>query len=95
MVIFMATTVSTQIRIDRNIKEQASSLFSNLGLDMSGAVNLFLHQCVMRGGIPFSVEIPHYNKRTLESMAEARCISRDPNSPSYDNLDDLKKALES
>ena len=91
----MATTVSTQIRIDRNIKEQASSLFSNLGLDMSGAFNLFLHQCVMRGGIPFSFKIPHYNKRTLESMAEARRISRDPNSPSYDNLDDLKKALES
>ena len=34
------STVPTQIRIDRNIKEQAGALFSELGLDMSGAVNI-------------------------------------------------------
>ena len=90
----MATTVATQVRIDRSIKEQASMLFSNLGLDMSGAINLFLHQCVMRGGIPFAVEIPHYSKQTLEAMAEARRLSRDPKTPSYDNMEDLKRALE-
>ena len=87
-------TVPTQIRIDRDIKEQAGELFARLGLDMSGAVNMFLHQCVLRGGIPFSIEMPHYNQRTLSAMEEARLISRDPSVPSYDNLDELKKALE-
>ena len=90
----MATTVPTQIRIDRDIKEKAVSLFANLGLDMSGAINMFLHQCVLRGGLPFAVEMPHYSKQTLEAMAEARCVSRDPKVPSYDNMDDLKRALE-
>lgn len=70
-------TAPTQIRIDADIKKQASELFSNLGLDMSSAVNLFLHQCVMRGGIPFSVEMPKYNANTLNAMEEARRISRD------------------
>ena len=88
------STVPTQIRIDRDIKEQAGVLFSGLGLDMSGAVNMFLHQCVLRGGIPFSVEMPHYKQSTLAAMEEARRISRDPNAPSYDNMDDLKRALE-
>ena len=88
------STVPTQIRIDRDIKEQAGVLFSGLGLDISGAVNMFLHQCVLRGGIPFSVEMPHYKQSTLAAMEEARRISRDPNAPSYDNMDDLKKALE-
>ena len=88
------STVPTQIRIDRNIKEQAGALFSGLGLDMSGAVNMFLHQCVLRGGIPFSIEMPRYKKSTLAAMKEARRISRDPNIPSYDNMDDLKRALE-
>lgn len=88
------STVPTQIRIDRNIKEQAGILFSGLGLDMSGAVNMFLHQCVLRGGIPFSVEMPHYKQSTLAAMEEARRISRDPNVPSYDNMDELKRALE-
>ena len=88
------STVPTQIRIDRDIKEQAGILFSGLGLDMSGAVNMFLHQCVLRGGIPFSVEMPHYKQSTLAAMEDARKISRDPNVPSYDNMDELKRALE-
>ena len=88
------STVPTQIRIDRNIKEQAGTLFSRLGLDMSGAVNMFLHQCVLRGGIPFTIEMPHYKQSTLATMEEARRISRDPNVPSYDNMDELKRALE-
>ena len=88
------STVPTQIRIDRDIKEQAGILFSGLGLDMSGAVNMFLHQCVLRGGIPFSIEMPHYKQSALAAMEEARKISRDPNVPSYDNMDDLKRALE-
>ena len=90
----MATTIPTQIRIDRDIKGQAAALFANLGLDMSGAINMFLHQCVMRGGLPFAVEMPRYSKQTLEAMAEARRVSRDSKAPSYDNMDDLKKALE-
>ena len=90
----MATTIPTQIRIDRDIKEKAVSLFANLGLDLSGAINMFLHQCVLRGGLPFAVEMPHYSKQTLEAMAEARRVSRDPKVPSYDNMDDLKRALE-
>ena len=88
------STVPTQIRIDRDIKEQAGILFSGLGLDMSGAVNMFLHQCVLRGGLPFSVEMPHYKQSTLAAMEDARRISRDPNVPSYDNMDELKRALE-
>ncbi len=87
-------TAPTQIRIDSDIKKQATDLFNNLGLDMSGAVNLFLHQCVLRGGLPFTVEMPHYNQSTLEAMAEARRISRNPDVKGYSNMEELKKALD-
>lgn len=87
-------TVPTQIRIDRDVKEQANALFSGLGLDMSGAANLFLHQCVLRGGIPFSIEMPHYNRNTIAAMKEAKKISRDSEVSSYDSMDELKKALD-
>ena len=83
-----------QIRIDPEIKKQATALFSSLGLDMSGAVNLFLYQCVLRGGLPFSVELPQYNEETLAAMAEAERISSDLNVKSYSSIDDLKSALE-
>ena len=62
---------------------------------MSSAVNLFLHQCVLHGGLPFSVEIPQYNKKTLEAMAEAKKISADPNVKGYSTMEELKEALES
>ena len=86
--------VSTQVKIDRDIKEQAGALFFGLGLDMSSAVNMFLHQCVLRGGIPFSIEMPHYKPYTLGAMEDARRISRDADVPSYDSVDELKRALE-
>ena len=35
----MATT-PTQIRIDSTVKEEATALFSELGMDMSNAVNI-------------------------------------------------------
>lgn len=87
-------TVPTQIRIDADIKKQATELFNDLGLDMSGAVNLFLHQCVLRGGLPFSVEMPRYSQRTLDAMEEARRVSRNPDVKGYTSMDELKKALE-
>ena len=87
-------TAPTQIRIDADIKKQATDLFNDLGLDMSSAVNLFLHQCVLRGGLPFRVEMPRYTQRTLDAMDEARRISREPDVRGYTNMDDLRKALE-
>lgn len=88
------STVPTQIRIDADVKKQANELFNDLGMDMSGAVNIFLRQCIMRGGLPFKVEIPRYSKELLNAVDEAKRISRDPNVPGYTNMDDLKKALE-
>lgn len=86
-------TVPTQIRIDADIKRQAAELFSNLGLDMSSAVNLFLHQCVLRGGLPFSVTVPNYSERTLAAMEEAKKISSDPEIQGYSTVEELEKSL--
>lgn len=36
--------VSTSISIDAEVKAQAQELFSDLGLDLSTAINLFLKQ---------------------------------------------------
>ena len=88
------TTTPTQIRIDADVKQDAAALFARLGLDMSGAINLFLHQCVLRGGLPFAVEIPQYSRQTLDAMAEARRISRDPGIRGYTSMEELKAALE-
>ena len=86
-------TTPTQIRIDSNIKEKAVALFSSLGLDMSSAVNMFLYQCILRGGLPFNVELPKYNKETLEAIEEAKRITNDSSVKGYSSMEELKKSL--
>lgn len=65
-------TVPTQIRVEENLKKQSAELFAKLGLDMSSAVNLFLRQCILRGGLPFPIELP-------QKDADATCKQGDEN----------------
>ena len=87
-------TVPTQVRIDADVKRQASKIFAQLGIDMSTAMNIFLRQCVMKGGLPFNVEIPQFNKETLEAIEEAKRISGDPNVKGYKTIEELNAALD-
>lgn len=87
-------TIPTQIRIDEHVKKEVTELFGLLGLDMSSAVNMFLNQCILRGGIPFSIEVPNYSTKVLDAMNEARQISKNPNVVGYTTMEDLKEALE-
>ena len=84
-------TVPTQVRIDETLKKQSVELFSQLGIDMSSAVNMFLKQCVMRDGLPFEVAVPRYKPEVLEAMEEAKSLSRDPKAKRYSSF---SKALE-
>ena len=87
-------TVPTQIRIDENLKKQATELFSQLGMDMSGAMNIFLKQCVMRGGLPFEVVVPQYKPEVLEAMEEAKRISKDPSTKRYSSFSAAMEELD-
>ena len=87
-------TVPTQIRIDENLKKQATELFSQLGMDMSGAMNIFLKQCVMRGGLPFEVAVPQYKPEVLEAMEEAKRISKDPSTKRYSSFSAAMEELD-
>ena len=89
-----STTIPIQIRVDKKTKEEASELFEELGTSMSGAVNMFLKQCVNTGSIPFRVRKPRPSKELLEAMEEAERISRDPNTPKYETVEELIAALE-
>lgn len=87
-------TIPTQVRIDEDLKKQAVELFSQLGLDMSSAMNIFLKQCVLRGGLPFKVELPDYKPEVIEAMEEAKRISRDKNVKRYTDVKELFEELD-
>ncbi len=87
-------TVPTQIRIDEELKKQAMELFGQLGTDLSSATNMFLRQCVLRGGLPFSVELPNYRPEVLEAMEEAKKISRDSKTKKYNSFSEAVEDME-
>ena len=45
-----------QVRIDDNMKQKADSLFSDLGLDTSTAVRIFIAAAIENNGLPFAVK---------------------------------------
>jgi DNA-damage-inducible protein J len=54
----MPKTSSIYTRVEPEIKEQAEQILSRLGIPIANAVNLFLHQVILRKGIPFDVSLP-------------------------------------
>ena len=51
----MGDTTSINLRIDKNLKKDAETLFEALGINMTTAINIFLKQSVREQGIPFHI----------------------------------------
>lgn len=48
---------ATTIRIDPEVKGEAVAVLDELGLSMSGAMNIFLRAVIREGGLPFDVRL--------------------------------------
>ena len=48
---------ATTIRIDPEVKREAVAVLDELGLSMSGAMNIFLRAVIREGGLPFDVRL--------------------------------------
>jgi DNA-damage-inducible protein J len=70
----MAKTASLNIRIDPETKSGAERLFSQFGITITDAVNIFLHQSLMVGGLPFELKQPRCKTETEAAFQEAREI---------------------
>jgi addiction module RelB/DinJ family antitoxin len=49
--------VRVTVRVDRDLKKCADSLFERLGMNMTTALNVFLRKAVEENAIPFPVSI--------------------------------------
>lgn len=89
----MATT-NLNIRTDKEIKEQAEQIFSDLGLNMTTAVNMFLRSTIRENGIPFDLKLEVPNEVTAAAIEEGRRIASDPDVKGYTDMNELKAELE-
>ena len=65
------------LRVDEKTKQSAKKVFESLGLDMSSAVKLYLHQVIINKGIPFPLLTengltPQQEDEILKAEEEAR-----------------------
>ena len=54
----MAKTANLYVRIEPDVKEQAETILSALGIPASNAITMFYKQIILRRGLPFDVKIP-------------------------------------
>jgi len=63
------------IRLDEQIKEQASATLATMGLTIAEAVRVFLAKVIAEKAIPFSIHAPREpNEESREAIAQARAI---------------------
>jgi DNA-damage-inducible protein J len=85
---------NVNVRTDSAIKKQAEEIFTDLGLNMTTAVNLFLRATIRENGLPFDLKLDVPNAETAAAIEEGRRIADDPNERGYNSIDELRKALE-
>jgi DNA-damage-inducible protein J len=62
------STTNLNIRIDKDVKEQAEQIFAELGLNMTTAINLFLRTAIRKHGIPFDLLLDVPNETTVAAI---------------------------
>lgn len=50
----ISNAINMSFRVDKTLKEEADTLFKNLGMNTSVALNMFLTQCVREQQLPFN-----------------------------------------
>ena len=68
-------TANFNMRIEEQKKTDAEALYRTLGMTLPQAVNMFISQSLLVGGLPFDVRIPRFNQETEAAMKEAEDIA--------------------
>ena len=83
--------VNVTLGVDEDLKKQADALFSELGMNLTTAFNIFLRQSVREQRIPFQVSKNVPNAVTLATMDSSE-KGEDLYGP-YDSIPELMEAL--
>lgn len=87
----MSATTMVHVRVDQQIKEQATETLASMGLSVSDAVRVFLMRVVADKQMPFTLKVPNVNTRAAMSEADeitsARRTRFDTPSELFDDLE--------
>lgn len=89
----MAHTTMLHVRVDNEIKAQASEALEAMGLSLSDAVRILLKRVVSDQAFPLELKVP--NAATREAMEESRAILKKRSArfaAAHALIDELEKA---
>ena len=88
-----STTTTFSVRMDKDIKSQCETMYGELGINLTTAINVFLRQSLRAGGFPFDVRLDKPNQETIAAMMEAERIAHDPNVKKYSDVEEALSEL--
>ena len=65
-----AKSANLYARIEPEVKEQAESILSALGIPASNAINMFYKQIILQRGLPFEVKMPSARPIDMRALSE-------------------------
>ncbi|WP_352398474.1 type II toxin-antitoxin system RelB/DinJ family antitoxin [[Clostridium] aminophilum] len=68
----MAKTANLYARIEPDVKEQAESILTALGIPASNAINIFYKQIILQRGLPFEVKMPAVRPLDTSVLTDAQ-----------------------
>ena len=68
----MGQQINDNIRMDKDVKEQADKLFNELGLNMTTAINAFIKQALRESAIPFNIRADNTQRNRSDLGAAFR-----------------------
>jgi DNA-damage-inducible protein J len=81
-------TVTVQSRVQKEIKDQAEAVFAGMGMSVSDAIRVFLHQSINTGGLPFQPVNKTPNAETIAAFREVE----EGNLKRFDTVEELFKS---
>lgn len=66
----MAKSANLYARIEPDLKEQAESILTALGIPASNAITMFYKQIILQKGLPFEVKLPTNRPLDLTTLDE-------------------------
>jgi len=70
-------TANYNISLDPMVKNKAEETFAEFGLNLSEAINVFLHMSIKWHGFPFEIRNPKLNAQTVLAIQETEQIIED------------------
>ncbi|MBQ9601557.1 MAG: type II toxin-antitoxin system RelB/DinJ family antitoxin [Neisseriaceae bacterium] len=87
------TTTNISIRLDENLRAEATQILADYGLSPTQAIKLFFNQIVSTRKVPLSFDYQATEKKPTAKLLNAIAELENGETTTYESIDDFVKAF--